>query len=321
MPKGSVMQWIGGRKYALNIVLALIAVGIEVYYSICGGACSYLSGSLFGIDLKYIGIAFMALVVLLSILKKDFLLVVALSTGVGIEVYLVGFQIWYDTYCPYCLAFGGVVVIMFLLNIRKTLLKTAAISAISALILFSIFFKGSATPVYAAETLVPSFGTGSVNVRLYTDYFCPPCRAMEPKLEPVITELVNKDIINLTFVDTPIYKNSALYARYFLYIMNEKKDFDLALLARAVLIGAALEKISEASKMEEYLKNKGIKFKAFDTKQTVDVFNNHLKKDKINATPTCVIEKDGKTEKITGGPEIIAALERIKQESLKKTKK
>jgi len=301
--------------------LALIAVGIEVYYSICGGACSYLSGNLFGIDLQYIGIAFMVLVILLSILKKDLLLVVVFSAGVGVEVYLVGFQIWYDTYCPYCLIFGGIIVLMFLINVSKTLLKTAIISALFVLILFSLFFKGSATPVYAAETLVPSFGTGAINVRLYTDYFCPPCRAMESKLEPVIMELVNKNIINLTFIDTPIYKNSALYARYFLYIMNEKKDFELALLARAVLIGAALEKISESSKIEEYIKNKGIKFKAFDTKQTVEIFNNHLKKDKINATPTCVIEKDGKTEKTMGGPEIITALERLKHESPKKTKK
>ena len=73
--------------------------------------------------------------------------------------------------------------------------------------------------------------------------------------------------------------------------------------------------------MEEYLKNKGIRFKAFDTKQTVNIFNEYLKKDKVNATPTCVIEKDGKTEKIMGGPEIIAALERLKNESVKKTKK
>ncbi len=321
MLKSIVLEWLNQKRYILNIVLALIAVAIEVYYSICGGACSYLSGNLFGIDLQYIGIAFMLLIIVLSVLKKDLLLVVALSAGIGVEIYLVVFQIWYDTYCPYCLAFGGVVVIMFLLNVSKKTLKTAIISAALILMLFSIFFKGSATPVYAAETFVPSFGTGAINVRLYTDYFCPPCRAMEPKLEPIITDMVHNNLINLTFVDTPIYKHSALYARYFLYILNEKKDFELALLARAILIGGSLEKIYEASKMEEYLRGKGIRFKAFDTKQTIDVYNNYLKKDKVNATPTCVIEKDGKTEKISGGPEIIAALERLKQESAKKTKK
>lgn len=319
--QGIVFKWVDRNRYILNVVLALIAVGIEVFYSICGGACSYLSGNLFGIDLQYIGIAFMVLIIVLSVIKKDYFLVIVLSAGVGVEFYLVGFQIYYDTYCPYCLIFGGIVMIMFLLNIRKALLKTAIISAAMILILFAIFFKGSATPVYAAETVLPSFGIGTIKVRLYTDYFCPPCRAMEPKIEPIITELVHKNIINLTFIDTPIYKHSALFARYFLYILNEKKDFELALLARAVLIGASLEKITDAPKMEEYLKGKGIKFKAFDTKPTVDIFNSYLKNDKINATPTCVIERDGKTEKVLGGPEIIAALERVKQESANKTKK
>lgn len=316
----NALKWIDRNRYVLSIVLALIAVGIEVYYSICGGACSYLSGSLFGIDLQYIGIAFMALIILLSVIKKALLLVIALSTGVGVEVYLVGFQIWYDTYCPYCLIFGGIVMIMFLLNIRKAFLRTAVISAALTLILFSIFFKGSATPVYAAEILVPSFGTGAAKVRIYTDYFCSPCRAMEPKVEPILEELVKKNAINLTFIDTPIYKYSALYARYFLYIMNEKKDFGYALLARSVLIGAVLEKITDQAKLEEYLNNKMIKFKLFETKPTFDLLNNYLKNDKINATPTCVIEKDGKTEKVMGGPEIIAALERLKQEFVKKTK-
>jgi len=56
---------------------------LEVYYSICGGACSYLSGNLFGIGLQHIGIAFMALVILLSIIK-DLLFVIALCAGVGV---------------------------------------------------------------------------------------------------------------------------------------------------------------------------------------------------------------------------------------------
>jgi len=315
----NALKWIAGKRYILNIALALLAVCIEVFYSICGGACSYLSGNLFGIGLQYIGIAFMALIILLSIIKKDLLLAIALSAGAGVEVYLIGFQIWYDTYCPYCLIFGGIVMIMFLLNIRKALLKTAIISAALTLILFAIFFKGSATPVYAAETLAPSFGTGKINVRIYTDYFCPPCRAMEPKIEPILTELVKKNAINVTFVDVPFSKASVMYARHFLFILNEKKDFDLALLARSVLIGAVLEKITDQAKLEQYLNNKMIKFKPFETKPTFALLNNYLKNDKINATPTCVIERDGKVEQYSGGPEILSALERLKQETSNKS--
>lgn len=316
-----VLKWVEQNRYILNIIIALVAVGIEVLYSICGDACSYLSGSLFGIDLEYVGIAFMAIVILLSILKKDFLLNIALSAGAGVEIYLVGFQVWYNTYCTYCLVFGGMLMVMFFLNMRKNEIKNAIICMAGSLILFSIFFKGSVTPVYAAETLVPSFGIGKINVRLYTDYFCSPCRSMETKVEPILEELVKQNAINLTFIDTPIYKYSALYARYFLYIMNAKKDFDLAILARSVLIGAVLEKITDQAKLEEYLNNKMIKFKPFEAKPTFDRLNDFLKKDKINATPTCIIERDEKSEKVLGGQEIIAALERLKQELLKKAKK
>lgn len=58
-------------KYILNIILALVAVGIEIYYSVCAGACSYLTGSLLGIGLQYIGISYMAVLVILSIFRKD----------------------------------------------------------------------------------------------------------------------------------------------------------------------------------------------------------------------------------------------------------
>ncbi len=86
-----------------------------------------------------------------------------------------------------------------------------------------VFMLGLACPdCPAGETVVPAFGEGKINVRLYTDYFCPPCKDMEPDIEPVLAELVREKIIRLTFVDTPFYRSSSLYARYFLYAMNEK---------------------------------------------------------------------------------------------------
>ena len=159
---------------------------------------------------------------------------------------------------------------------------------------------------------LPSYGTWKILVRIYTDCFCPPCRAMEPKIDPILIGLVKKNIINLTFVDTPISKSSALYARYFLYIVNENKDFELALRARSVLIGASLEKITDQVKLKEYLKNKWMIFKPFDTKPAFDMLNGYLKEDKIHSTPTCVINLDGKVKQYTGGPEILSALERLK---------
>ncbi len=308
------------KNYITNILLACIAVALEVYYSICGGSCSYLKGDLLRIPLQYIGIAYMACIVFFSILKWDRLLLVLLSAGVGIEIYLIGFQIWHNTYCPYCLAFGGIIFLLFLLNIDRNRKKLSVISMGLALILFSIFFEGSVTPSYAGEVLVPTFGEGKVKVRLYTDYFCPPCRAMEQDLEPVIIELIKNKVINITFADTPFYKSSSLYVRYFLYAIQEKKDFTHALKVRNTLIEAAKTNIEDKEKLEAFLREKGITFKPFDPKPAFDILSGYMKEDQIKATPTCVIEMDGNKNTYVGGTDIINALKGLKQEQPKKPK-
>ncbi len=322
--EGSVPGSAGGlwcrirqKRRPLNIILPLVAIGLEVFYSICGGACSYLRGELAGIDLQYVGIAFMVLLIVLTLLRRDLVLLAALSAGFGVELYLIGFQVWYNTYCPYCLAFGGILVVQLMLNMDFRKWKLASVTALASLLVFAWLFEGSMSPVYANEPLVPTFGRGKVTVRLYTDYFCPPCRSMEPKLEPILEDLIHRNVITLTFVDTPIYRYSSLYARYFLYILNEKKDFQRTLLARAVLIGAALDKIHDQDKLEEYLKKRGIGFKAFDVKPTQAILNQYLRENRINSTPTCVIYAGVKADTYVGGADIIAALEKIQKESTK----
>ncbi|MBP1749022.1 MAG: putative rane protein [Deltaproteobacteria bacterium] len=141
---GSIRQY----KYITNIILACIAIALEVYYSICAGSCSYLQGSIFGIDLQYVGIAYMAFIILLSILKKDIFLFFIISAGVGIEFYLIGFQVWYDTYCPYCLAFGGIIFALYVMNFIRRYIVLSLLSMGAALILFAVLFKGSLAPAY-----------------------------------------------------------------------------------------------------------------------------------------------------------------------------
>lgn len=313
MNENNLSTWIEEKKSILNIILALLAIGVVLFENFCSGSCSYLSGDLFGFDLRYFGISFMVLVILLTLTKKFFPLILALSVSLGIEIYLAGFQIWFKTYCPYCLAFGGFLVILFFLNINQTTIKRIILSVAIGLILFTLFFKGSVTPAFAAETLLPSFGTGKINVRLYTDYFCGPCRSMEPTIEPILTDLVKRNSINLIFIDTPLSKTTPLYARYFLYAMNEKKTLQQAFFARTALIGASLEKITEPTKLEEFLKNKGVEFKIFEVKPTFEILNSYISADKVRSTPTCVIVQDGKTNQFTGKTNIINALEKIRQ--------
>ncbi|MHB8110425.1 MAG: hypothetical protein ACYDHW_10390 [Syntrophorhabdaceae bacterium] len=142
------MNLMQGHKRVITIVLAFLAIGLEIYYSLCADSCSYLRGSLFGVPLQYIGMAYMVCLVILSILKKDALTFLLVSAGVGIEFYLIGFQIYYNTYCPYCLGFAATIFILYFLNFRRKNLTVSLILMAISLIVFSIFFKGSMIPTY-----------------------------------------------------------------------------------------------------------------------------------------------------------------------------
>ncbi len=93
------------------------------------------------------------------------------------------------------------------------------------------------------ENSLTSFGSGSIKVRLYTDYFCPPCRDMEPGLEPLLIELVKNGTIHLTFVDVPTSRHTNMYASYFIYSLAEKRDIDSAIHVRRTLFEAAEKKL------------------------------------------------------------------------------
>ncbi|MCX5831539.1 MAG: thioredoxin domain-containing protein [Deltaproteobacteria bacterium] len=158
----------------------------------------------------------------------------------------------------------------------------------------------------------PSYGSGPVEVRLYTDYFCPPCRAMEPAVEPLLKDLLKKNMIRLTLVDAPYNPATPLYAKYFLYALNENNDLDHAFRVRNILIEAATNKdFKTQERIEALFKEKGIPSAVFDAKPAFDRYNALIKEDKINATPTCVVIRNGQKKAFVGGPDIINALKAL----------
>lgn len=158
----------------------------------------------------------------------------------------------------------------------------------------------------------PTYGAGAIHVWIYTDYFCPPCRAMEPALELILKDLVKRKIITLTLVDTPFKPYSSLYARYFLYALNSKNQFIHALRVRSVLFDAAKsEQFSTKESINALFKNKKIPFAVFDPTPVFDRFKTLVMEDKIRSTPTCVIVRGGEKEHVIGGQDIINALKAI----------
>lgn len=299
------------KRHWINIGLPVIGIIIALLYSVCEDSCTYLQGSIFGVKLNYLGILFMGVLALSNLLKRNVIFLILLSFGIGAELYLVGFQIMNSVYCSYCLSFGAVIALLFALNFERSRKTFMTAALFFGFILFLVLFYGTATPVYAADTLLPSFGNGPVKVRLYTDYFCKPCSALESKLDPLINDLVKKGVINITLIDTPVHKETTLYAKYFLYILNEKKEFNHALRARAILFEAAKQKIADTKRLEAFILQKGMRWKSVDVTSTFGVLGSYLTEDNIKSTPTCIIENKGKKERFTGA-DITTALKRLK---------
>jgi len=168
----------------------------------------------------------------------------------------------------------------------------------------------------AQDPPFPSYGSGPVEVRLYTDYFCPPCRAMEPAVEPLLKDLLKKNAIRLTLVDVPFSQHTLLYARNFLFALKENNDLEHAFRVRNILLEASTNKdVTTQERIEALFKEKGIPFSVFfpvfDAKPAFDRYNALLKEDKINATPTCVVIQNGQKKAFVGGPDIINALKAL----------
>jgi hypothetical protein len=159
-------SYMRGKRHLINIIIALVAIAVVIFYTVCGTSCAYLRGDLLGIPLQYGGIAFMLIVVALSILKRDALILPAVSAALGSEIFLVGFQFRHETFCIYCLIFAGLVALLFIVNFdgKKKLIMAGAILA--GFLLFFFFFKGSVLPTF--DTAMKSFEGFMENLRVAT---------------------------------------------------------------------------------------------------------------------------------------------------------
>jgi hypothetical protein len=145
------------KKRVINIVLSMIGIGIILFYSICGGTCSYLKGAIFGVDLKYAGFFYMIVLIALNVFKSDLFVLPSVSIALGVELYLIGFQFVYWTFCPFCLAFGIIAIGQFILNFNWLKKWYMIFCIIIGFLLFVFFFKGS---------VIPTYNFGSLNIQL-----------------------------------------------------------------------------------------------------------------------------------------------------------
>lgn len=303
-------------RLMMTVLLAIAGLVTMAYYVSCDTSCSYLRGDILGIDLKYIGIGYMTVIIILALFKQADLIRLLVAAGIGVEVFLVSFQVAENVFCPFCLTFGILVMLMYIVNYERSGLmnkwhqkliyafgdakipftRNQRLPLVAMMIIGYLFvsfsFSGSATPAYAGDHPgIPSYGNGAWELIIITDYFCPPCQIAEKYLEPELERLLARGDIKITFVDYPGHgKKTALYAKYFLGAVAANKGYKNVLKARHVLFAIAAEnKIDQDAQLKTALKAKKIALKMIDPVPVYDQWSAMIKQFEINQTPTCIL--------------------------------
>ena len=333
----------------ITILLALTGIAIMWFYTFCETSCSYLHGDMFGFDLQYIGITYMLAIIIFAAFRQMSYVRMLLASGIGVETYLIFFQFKEDVFCPFCLAFAVTVIMAFALNYEKPLVKEDGwfkrviyglgdveiplqgrmrVPILLFMLIGYIFviltFSGSATPAYGAEkSLVPSYGSGKYELIVFTDYFCPPCQALETELDPALDEILSRGGVRVTFVDFPGHQETRLYANYFLYAAKTVRGYKEALHARRVLFSLAKTHTAiTESDLKKELKAQGVAFVHYDLKPVYPELIRIIDTHKVKSTPTCVIRySDTDIRKYTGSFEIKNGLAMLRASQINSKRK
>jgi thiol-disulfide isomerase/thioredoxin len=197
---------------------------------------------------------------------------------------------------------------------RKSLKELTLLRSFSVSVVFFCLFVFiiSVAPAAGAEKeAVPSYGQGPLEILIFSDYFCPPCQALEPKLEPVLNALYKQGNVKIRFVDTPMHKETPLFAKFYIYAAKAAPDYGAAVRARQVLFALAGKEnvIWMDERIEEAFRKEKVAFTPFDFRTAQPEINRLIREHKVDSTPTCVILSPGKkARKYTGAEDILKGL-------------
>jgi thiol-disulfide isomerase/thioredoxin len=174
---------------------------------------------------------------------------------------------------------------------------------------------GLFTPFLCAAEEAPdtifSRGQGPIEILMFTDYFCPPCRSIEPYLEKSLAEL-NRRGAKIAFVDKPIHAMTPLYSRYFLYAAKKAGDFSEMLHIRHALFDiASTQNVQSERELAQSLKAQKITYVPMDVTPIFDQWAKLIEQYEVKSTPTCIVKRPGQDARVyiggRGIPEGIVA--------------
>lgn len=321
----------------LSIVVGLLLTLIS-WLKLCSETCSDAHNyRFFGLPFEFLGGVFLVALLICHLLSKYsqffyYIVVLMVAGGLGAE----SMFIWLQKYeighwCPVCLGIASTLLFTGIFYLLGYLYNRPAehnhinqgvpmknrlqgLGMFAAFVLGFLAAFGGVTKIdrlEAAESAIKEkikFGNSSspVEVFVFTDWACPACRMLEPKLENLSNKIMKK--ASLTFVDVVVHPETLNYAPYNLsFMIQNKPEYFKA--------RGALTRLSQQTKkpndrqISQIMKPLGVNFQELgyeDISLGMKYFDQLADKFKINATPTMVIINRGakKGKKLSGVEEI-----------------
>lgn len=320
---------------ATFFLLAGLVLTFVSWLELCSETCTEAhSYEFFGTKFEFIGGIYFILLNFLHLFSKkyknlSFLVILLIAAGLGAEVMFIWLQkTQIGSFCPVCLAiatslgFAGLFYFLMYFNHHKEFggyMKSFSLIAAFAMG-FMMAFGGVAkvNRLEAAQKEITEqikFGKADSNIELYlfTDWVCPACRSLEPKLEQLVNKVSPQ--ASFTFVDLAIHPETLNYAPYNLALMMNYKPYYFK--ARDALTQLSLKTKKPTDKqVTEVVAPLGIKFQELgyeDISLGMKYFEKLADQFHVEATPTLVI-----INRDTNKGHKLAGVEQISEENAAK---
>ncbi len=319
-------------------ILAGFVLSIISWLQVCSQECAATHAyRLFGFKFEDIGLVFFPLLMIFhlgSLIKPSlsFMAGIMLAGAMGAELIFIHAQkILIGHWCPVCLSIAasiGLASLGYFLGYSNNLkfyvnesrrsdtmsnlkkgITTGAVIIIGVLLAF--FGLGKIDELQAAENSIKdsvAFGNmqSPIDVYFFSDWQCPACRQVEPKLKEIFPLITKK--ARLTFVDFTIHPASLNFTPYNLSFMVHNKGKYLEL--RDALTTLSIETETPTDDQVEQLAAKhGARYKQLnysDVALGLKYFKTLGTEFDIDSTPTLVLvnEQTKKGKKLYGVAEI-----------------
>lgn len=200
-------------------------------------------------------------------------------------------------------------IVEFILRHSKKITFAFIATVLMAVIAIQFSGAGMERDMPANEGAFPSFGTGPVEVRIYASYFCPPCRMLEPEIEPILHELLASGKIRLVLIDMP-FPQSIPFIHSFLFALNADQSIENAFKVRGILFDIAANRGGSEEIIDRF-EQEQVDVEPFDLMEAFGKFNQMMQEDGVRSTPSAVVYRNGSGERHAGRADILEALKNI----------